>query len=228
MPDIVQNITTVKRRIAKAISATSRDQLDVRLLAVSKRQSIDAIKVAYRSGQREFGENYLQEATTKIGSLDNLDIRWHFIGAIQSNKTKLIAEHFNWVHTVDRLKIAKRLSEQRPNAMPPLNVCIQVNTDKEASKSGIGFDDILSLAEAIAPLPMLKLRGLMCIPKKDSREEIQTAFKNMQAAFDDIQSRGNFPHWDTLSMGMSSDLELAIANGANIVRIGTDIFGARE
>lgn len=228
MPDIPKNIDKVRRRIDQAALNSTSNSSEIKLLAVSKRHNTNSITAAYQYGLTEFGENYVQEALDKIEALKDLKIFWHFIGPIQSNKTKAIAENFDWVHTIDRMKIATRLSNQRPLRLSPLNICIQVNIDNEINKSGVAFDDVLPLAKDIAKLPRLALRGLMCIPQKMHKGETQTSFKKMKSLFDEVRSTINLPHWDTLSMGMSSDLEPAIANGANIVRIGTDIFGARE
>jgi pyridoxal phosphate enzyme (YggS family) len=194
------------------------------LLAVSKTKPAQALREAYAAGLRDFGENYLQEALGKQLELADLPLIWHFIGPIQSNKTRAIAEHFDWVHSVDRLKIAQRLSEQRPAELPPLNICIQVNVSGEASKSGCTPADLPALAEAISTLPRLKLRGLMAIPEPtEDRAEQDAAF----AAVQRLQASLNLP-LDTLSMGMSHDLESAIAQGATWVRIGTALFGARD
>lgn len=229
MLNIPQNIHKVRRRIEQAVLNTSGTKNNIKLLAVSKRHNSAGIRQAYACDIREFGENYLQEALEKITALSDLDIHWHFIGPIQSNKTKAIAEHFAWVHTVDRLKVASRLSKQRPSSLPPLNICIQINIDDEESKSGIAPEETLSFAKQVDALPNLRLRGLMCIPKKaDLNEENTNAFQKTKVIFDHIATQEIFHHWDTLSMGMSTDLETAIANGANIVRIGTDIFGSRS
>ncbi len=197
----------------------------MQLLAVSKKHGAQSIKEAFKCGQRHFGENYVQEALEKISTLQSLDIVWHFIGPIQSNKTKLIAENFSWVHSVDRLKIAQRLSDQRPRGFPPLHICVQINIDAEESKSGIKADEIQSFAQSLAKLPNITLRGLMTIPLAGNSE---AAFTQMKALFTDLQQSGDYPNLDTLSMGMSADLEIAIANGATIVRVGTDIFGTRN
>ncbi|GLP98095.1 YggS family pyridoxal phosphate enzyme [Paraferrimonas sedimenticola] len=180
----------------------------------------------YGFGQRAFGENYVQEGVEKIQALSHLDIDWHFIGPLQSNKTRLVAEHFDWVQTVERLKIAKRLSEQRPSDLAPLKVLIQVNISQEASKSGVLLEEIDELADAIAELPKLELRGLMAIPAADVSEAEQTrVLKAMQDAYTRLKNR--YPQLDTLSMGMSGDMDLAIANGSTMVRVGSAIFGAR-
>lgn len=201
-----------------------RDASSIHLLAVSKTKPAPAVREAYAAGMRDFGENYLQEALGKQAELTDLPLSWHFIGPIQSNKTRAIAENFAWVHSVDRLKIAQRLSEQRPADLPPLNICIQVNVSGEASKSGCTPADLPDLANAISALPRLKLRGLMAIPEPtEDRAAQDAAF----AAVRDLQNSLNLP-LDTLSMGMSHDLESAIAQGATWVRIGTALFGARD
>ncbi len=224
MSTIADNISLVSERIRAAAQASQRDADSVHLLAVSKTKPSQAIREAYAAGMREFGENYLQEALGKQAELTDLPLSWHFIGPIQSNKTRAIAENFAWVHSVDRLKIAQRLSEQRPADLPPLNICIQVNVSGEASKSGCTPADLPALAEAISALPRLKLRGLMAIPEPtDDRAEQDAAFSTVR----DLQASLNLG-LDTLSMGMSHDLESAIAQGATWVRIGTALFGARD
>lgn len=224
MSTIADNIQLVSSRIQAAVKAAGRDENSVQLLAVSKTKPAQALREAYAAGLRDFGENYLQEALGKQLELADLPLIWHFIGPIQSNKTRSIAEHFAWVHSVDRLKIAQRLSEQRPADLPPLNICIQVNVSGEASKSGCTPQDLPALAQAISALPRLKLRGLMAIPEPtEDRAEQDAAF----AAVQKLQAGLNLP-LDTLSMGMSHDLESAIAQGATWVRIGTALFGARD
>ncbi len=201
-----------------------RDAATVGLLAVSKTQPAAAIREAFAAGLRDFGENYLQEALDKQVELDDLPLIWHFIGPIQSNKTKAIAEHFDWVHSVDRLKIAQRLSDQRPATLPPLNICLQVNVSGEASKSGCTPQELGPLAEAVAAMPQLRLRGLMCIPAPtEDPAEQRAAFARLRLLRDELAL-----DLDTLSMGMSQDLEAAIAEGATWVRIGTALFGARD
>lgn len=223
MSTIATNIAKVGTRIREAAQAVARDPDDVHLLAVSKTQSADAIRQASYAGLRDFGENYLQEALEKQAELSDLPLTWHFIGPIQSNKTKLIAEHFHWVHSVDRLKIAQRLSDQRPAYLPPLNICLQVNVSGEASKSGCDPTDVSALAHAITALPRLQLRGLMAIPEPtDDPAEQRAAFFRLRQLRDALG-----PGLDTLSMGMSQDLEAAIAEGATWVRIGTALFGSR-
>jgi len=224
MSTIADNIAQVSSRIHAATLAAKRDEDSVQLLAVSKTKPADALREAYAAGLRDFGENYLQEALSKQLELADLPLIWHFIGPIQSNKTRAIAEHFAWVHSVDRLKIAQRLSEQRPADLPPLNICIQVNVSGEASKSGCTPADLPALANAISELPRIKLRGLMAIPEPtEDRAAQDAAF----AAVESLQASLNLP-LDTLSMGMSHDLESAIAQGATWVRIGTALFGARD
>ena len=224
MSTIAENISTLAERIHSAAQAVQRDPASVGLLAVSKTKPASDLREAYDAGLRDFGENYLQEALGKQAELSDLPLIWHFIGPIQSNKTRAIAEHFAWVHSVDRLKIAQRLSEQRPPELPPLNICIQVNVSGEASKSGCAPEDLPALAQAISVLPNLKLRGLMAIPEPtDDRDEQNASF----AAVSTLQAQLGLP-LDTLSMGMSHDLEAAIAQGATWVRIGTALFGARN
>lgn len=224
MSTIADNIEQVEARIRAAALAVQRDVTSVHLLAVSKTKPAAALREAYAAGLRNFGENYLQEARAKQVELADLPLCWHFIGPIQSNKTRDIAEHFAWVHSVDRLKIAQRLSQQRPNELPPLNICIQVNVSGEASKSGCTPTDLPALAEAINGLPRLKLRGLMAIPEPtDDRAEQDAAFAKVRELQHSLDMG-----LDTLSMGMSHDLESAIAQGATWVRIGTALFGARD
>jgi len=224
MSTIADNIGLVTERIRAAAQAVQRDETSVHLLAVSKTKPAQAVREAYAAGMRDFGENYLQEALGKQAELTDLPLSWPFIGPIQSNKTRAIAENFAWVHSVDRLKIAQRLSEQRPADLPPLNICIQVNVSGEASKSGCTPADLPALATAISALPRLKLRGLMAIPEPtEDRAEQDAAFATVR----DLQASLNLA-LDTLSMGMSHDLESAIAQGATWVRIGTALFGARD
>jgi pyridoxal phosphate enzyme (YggS family) len=224
MSTIAGNIALVEARIRAAALAVQRDVTSIHLLAVSKTKPAAALREAYAAGVRDFGENYLQEARAKQLELADLPLSWHFIGPIQSNKTRDIAEHFAWVHSVDRLKIAQRLSEQRPAELPPLNICIQVNVSGEASKSGCTPADLPALANAISALPRLKLRGLMAIPEPtEDRAEQDAAFATVRQ----LQESLNLG-LDTLSMGMSHDLESAIAQGATWVRIGTALFGARD
>ena len=224
MSTIADNIAEVEARIRAAALAVQRDVTSIHLLAVSKTKPAAALREAYAAGVRDFGENYLQEARAKQVELADLPLSWHFIGPIQSNKTRDIAEHFAWVHSVDRLKIAQRLSEQRPANLPPLNICIQVNVSGEASKSGCTPADLPALAAAISALPRVKLRGLMAIPEPtEDRTEQDAAFATVRT----LQESLNMG-LDTLSMGMSHDLESAIAQGATWVRIGTALFGSRD
>ena len=224
MSTIAANISTLGARIRAAAETAQRDPATIGLLAVSKTKPAEALREAYAAGLRDFGENYLQEALGKQVELADLPLCWHFIGPIQSNKTRAIAENFAWVHSVDRLKIAQRLSEQRPADLPPLNICIQVNVSGEASKSGCAPEDLPALANAISALPRLKLRGLMAIPEPTEDRAAQSA---AFATVRDLQDHLNLP-LDTLSMGMSHDLEAAIEQGATWVRIGTALFGARN
>lgn len=218
------NLSALSARIDSAARAVGRDPASIQLLAVSKTKPASAIREIHAAGVRDVGENYLQEALAKQVELVDLPLIWHFIGPIQSNKTKAIAEHFDWVHSVDRLKIAQRLSEQRPAGLPPLNICLQVNVSGEDSKSGCAPADLPALANAVAALPNLRLRGLMAIPEPtDDRAEQEAAFASLRQ----LQQGLNLG-LDTLSMGMSHDLEAAIAQGATWVRIGTALFGARN
>ncbi|WP_263143066.1 YggS family pyridoxal phosphate-dependent enzyme [Pseudomonas sp. RIT-PI-AD] len=224
MSTIAKNIAKVRARIREAAQASGRDFADIGLLAVSKTQPAEAIRDAFACGLVDFGENYLQEALAKQEVLGDLPLRWHFIGPIQSNKARAIAERFDWVHSVERLKIAERLSAQRPPHLPPLNVCLQVNVSGEASKSGCDAAELPALARAVAALPNLRLRGLMAIPEPSEDPAVQhAAFARLRALRDDLGL-----DLDTLSMGMSHDLEAAIAEGATWVRIGTALFGARD
>ena len=226
MTTIPGNLQHVRARIATACQRAGRGVEEVTLLAVSKTFGADAVRAAAAAGQRAFGENYIQEGVEKIAALRDLGLTWHCIGPIQSNKTRLVAEHLDWVHTVDRLKIAERLSAQRPADRPPLNVCIQVNIDGGANKSGVAPGDALALARAVAALPQLKLRGLMSIPEiAPDFEAARAVHASARALFDQLNADGL--GLDTLSMGMSDDLEAAIAAGSTMVRIGTAIFGSR-
>ena len=224
MSTIADNILALAIRIDSAAKAAGRAPSTVRLLAVSKTKPASAVREAYAAGVRDVGENYLQEALAKQQELSDLALTWHFIGPIQSNKTRAIAEHFDWVHSVDRLKIAQRLGEQRPAGLVPLNVCLQVNVSGEASKSGCEPTDLPALAHAVCALPGLRLRGLMAIPQPtDDRACQEAAFARLR----ELQE-GLGLDLDTLSMGMSHDLEAAIGQGATWVRIGTALFGARD
>jgi pyridoxal phosphate enzyme (YggS family) len=227
MQNIEKNLNEIHARITAAALAAGRDPQSISLLAVSKKKPASDIRAAYRCGQSEFGENYLQEALQKIQELDDLDICWHFIGAIQSNKTRSIAEAFDWVHCIERIKIAQRLSDQRPATLAPLNVCIQVNIDHESSKAGIDLADVPELAQAITGLPGIRLRGLMAIPApRQDFDQQREVFAGLAAALVDLQQRGI--DCDTLSMGMTQDMEAAIAAGSTLIRIGTAIFGERS
>ena len=230
MTTIENNLQGVRSRMAAACSQAGRDVNAVTLLAVSKTFGPQAVALALAAGQTAFGENYIQEGVEKILALrashPKAVIEWHCIGPVQSNKTRLVAEHFDWVESVDRLKIAQRLSEQRPDGLPPLQICLQVNVDGGANKSGVGPDELLALASAVAELPNLRLRGLMCIPEPAAGFEAQRAlFLQATRLFDDLNARGF--GLDTLSMGMSEDLEAAIAAGSTMVRVGRAVFGHR-
>ena len=226
---IAENLAHVQAQIEAARLAAGRTPGSVRLLAVSKTWGPDAVRLAHAAGQTAFGENYIQEAVDKITALHGLPLQWHCIGPIQSNKTRLVAEHFDWVHSIDRLKIAQRLSEQRPENLPPLQVCIQVNVDGGATKSGVAPQDLPALAQAVAALPRLQLRGLMTIPEPAETaaqmHAVHAVHAKAKALFEALRQQG-LP-LDTLSMGMSADLEAAIAEGSTLVRVGTAIFGKR-
>ncbi|AZG74204.1 YggS family pyridoxal phosphate-dependent enzyme [Shewanella livingstonensis] len=228
MTTIADRISIAQSRINQAAQNCSRSSGEISLLAVSKTKPISDIIAAYKAGQRQFGENYVQEGETKIIALqaDYSDIEWHFIGPLQSNKTKIVAEYFDWMHTLSRDKIAQRLHEQRPSNKAPLNVCIQVNISQEDSKSGVNATDVAALALTIATLPHLKLRGLMAIPTAtDDTQLQQQEFAQLKQLFDQLKQQ--YPSVDTLSMGMSGDMDIAIANGSTMVRIGSAIFGER-
>ena len=230
MTMIQEHLAAVRSRLQAACTAAHRPADSVALLAVSKTFGPDAVADAVAAGQREFGENYVQEGVDKILSLrqshPGVPLVWHCIGPLQTNKTRAVAEHFDWVHTIDRLKVAQRLSDQRPAHLPPLQVCLQVNVDGGANKSGVAPAELPALAQAVAALPGLCLRGLMCIPEPTPDFAAQKpAFTSARALFDSLN--GCAPHWDTLSMGMSDDLEAAIAAGSTMVRVGTAIFGGR-
>ncbi|MCP4595194.1 YggS family pyridoxal phosphate-dependent enzyme [Neptuniibacter sp.] len=226
MSSIAENLIQVRQQIKSSLEKTDRESSSVMLLAVSKTRPAEDLRQAYAEGQRDFGENYLQESLEKITALQDLDISWHFIGPLQSNKTKAVAENFNWMHTVDRLKIAQRLSDQRPSNLPPLNICVQVNISQEQSKSGVLPSELPELIAKISELPNICVRGLMAIPKAtENQKEQQQAFARMQTLLTLLQE--THPEMDTLSMGMSGDMDAAIAEGSTIVRIGTAIFGAR-
>lgn len=227
MHTIDDPLAKVTARIRMACKEALRNCDAVHLIAVSKTQPAEKLREVYGAGQRAFGENYLQEALIKQTQLADLtEIEWHFIGPIQSNKTRAIAEHFQWVHSVDRFKIAERLSQQRPIHLPPLNICLQVNVDAEASKSGVSSDEVIELAHQVANLPNLYLRGLMAIPApRIDQSQQRAAFAKVRDLWAQLSSEGLA--LDSLSMGMSGDLEAAILEGATHVRVGTDIFGAR-
>ncbi len=230
MPDIANNITRISERIDNVVKKCHRARSEITLLAVSKGQPATAINTAYQCGLRHFGESYLQESLPKMDKLAaQKDIIWHFIGPLQNNKTRKITERFDWVHSIDRIKTADRLSGQRPPEKPPLNVCLQVNIDNEPTKAGVATSALPELAMAVAKLPGLRLRGLMVIPKPSQHETQQReAFARSAALLDELrQLDPALAALDTLSMGMSADLEAAIGEGATIVRIGTDIFGSR-
>ena len=230
MPDILENITLVRQRLADSAARSGRSSSDLCLLAVSKTRSAAEIRLAHRAGLQAFGENYLQEALDKMDQLQDLDLSWHFIGPLQSNKTKAVAERFDWVHSVDRLKIARRLSEQRPEHLPPLHICLQVNIDDEHSKSGVAPAAAAELALAVAELPRLRLRGLMAIPKPQPLPAQQRrSFFRLRQLLDTLTTLSpTLAAMDTLSMGMSADLDAAIAEGSTIVRVGTALFGPRN
>jgi len=219
-------VRKVRNRIESATQAAKRNVDSVTLLAVSKAQPANSIRAVAEAGVRDIGESYLQEALGKIEELKDLPLTWHFIGRVQANKTRVIASHFDWVHGVDRLKIAERLSEQRPFHALPLNVCLQVNIGGEDSKGGVNPSELPSLVAAVGALPRLKLRGLMCIPPdEDDPARQRMGFAAMRRAFEELNAAG--ARLDTLSMGMSGDFEAAILEGATIVRIGTALFGER-
>ncbi|NNG13757.1 MAG: YggS family pyridoxal phosphate-dependent enzyme [Gammaproteobacteria bacterium] len=227
MTDITTRLQTIKQRIEQTEIACAREPGSVQLLAVSKTRPAEDVRQAHAAGQQAFGENYLQDALPKIAELADLGLEWHFIGAIQSNKTRDIAQHFDWVHTVERDKIARRLNEQRPERAAPLNICLQVNISREESKAGVSPDEVLPLARAISGLPKLRLRGLMAIPAATDNVEAQrAAFRALRECQQQLIDEGF--ELDTLSMGMSDDLEAAIAEGSTMVRIGTAIFGPRN
>jgi hypothetical protein len=226
MTTITSNWQAVNAAMAAAARAAGREPSAVRLLAVSKTFPAEAVREAYAAGQAAFGENYVQEALDKIAALADLPLEWHFIGPIQSNKTRLLAEHFDWVHGVDRLKIAERLSAQRPSKLAPLNICLQVNISGEDSKSGIAPEQLEALARAVSGLPGLRLRGLMAIPAPAEGEAQRAPFARMRALQAGLNALGL--ELDTLSMGMSHDFAAAIQEGATLVRIGSAIFGQRD
>lgn len=227
MHNIEKNLNEIKSQIATVAASNGRSPDDILLLAVSKTKPVEDILAAYQAGQSDFGESYLQEAELKIKALADRNIQWHFIGPIQSNKTRKISELFDWVHSVDRYKIAERLNQHRPETLKPLNILLQVNIDNEASKSGISDDQVFPLAEQIAKLPQVNLRGLMAIPSVQADYQQQCIpFARMHTLLKELQKI--HPQCDTLSMGMSNDMPAAIAQGSTLVRIGTAIFGKRN
>jgi pyridoxal phosphate enzyme (YggS family) len=225
--DFAHNLAQVNQRIATACAQSGRNPEVITLIAVSKTKPWSAVATAYRAGQRHFGENYLQDALTKIAQVQDMAIAWHFIGAIQANKTRTIATHFSWVHTLDRIKIAQRLNDQRPKHLPPLHVFIQVNVNHEENKAGIELEQLPGLVAKVQQLPRLRLQGLMCIPRPTQDQQTQAMpFQQLQQAL--VKLQADYPDLQQLSMGMSADLEAAIAAGATHIRVGTDLFGARN
>ncbi|TDB03165.1 YggS family pyridoxal phosphate-dependent enzyme [Halomonas marinisediminis] len=229
-PTVSESLAAARQRLAEALSAAGRPMADARLLAVSKTKPAAMIREAWHLGQRDFGENYVQEALNKQDELTDLeDIVWHFIGPLQSNKSREVAERFSWVHSVDRQKVARRLNDQRPASLDPLNICLQVNISTEASKSGVSLAELPALAEAVLSMPRLRLRGLMAIPAPSKGLEAQRApLARLREALEELRERFPEAPLDTLSMGMSDDLEAAVMEGATLVRLGTAIFGARQ
>ena len=226
MIGVTENLALISDLLHQAAIEAGRDPADVRLLAVSKKQPLEKIREAAAAGQRAFGENFVQEGVEKIEALSDLDLTWHFIGHLQSNKTRVVAEYFDWVHTIDKLKTARRLSEQRPTGLSPLNICIQVNVDDEPSKSGVAPDALPALAAACAELPNLRLRGLMCLPAMRSTfADQRVPFAALRGLAEELRRDGI--ETDTLSMGMTADYRAAVLEGATIVRIGTALFGER-
>jgi pyridoxal phosphate enzyme (YggS family) len=232
MTDIFKQITMVQQKIAHAAQLVQRNADQIQLLAVSKTKPVSLIKQAYRSGLRHFGENYVQESIEKIQQVKqdkdfSEPVYWYFIGPLQSNKTRLVAENFDWVQSVDRFKIAQRLNDQRPTELPELNICLQVNISGEDSKSGTTLSQVIELASQVSKLPQLKLRGVMAIPEKTNNIELlEKQFQALHNIYQTLQK--HYPQIDTLSMGMSGDLESAIRCGSTMVRVGTDIFGSRD
>ena len=229
MDELSSRYQAVCERITQSVLQAGRQPHSVHLLAVSKTFPADQVATVAALGQRDFGENYVQEGVDKITALQSVaGLVWHCIGPLQSNKTRLVAEHFDWVHSVDRFKIAQRLSEQRPAHLPPLQVCLQVNTDGGPTKAGVAPADVLALAQAVVALPRLQLRGLMTIPDPVAGFDAQVALHaQAKRLFDELQAALGLPHFDTLSMGMSADLEAAVQAGSTMVRLGTAVFGAR-
>ncbi len=232
MTNIIKNIENVEQKIARFAEQVERDADDIRLLAVSKTKPVSQIKEAYRAGLRHFGENYVQESIKKIQQIKldpdfNEPLYWYFIGPLQSNKTRPVAENFDWVQSVERFKIAERLNNQRPADLPKLNICLQVNISGEQSKSGTTLSEVIELASQVSKLAHLELRGIMAIPEKtENKQHLEKQFNQLHNIY--LQLQQLYPQIDTLSMGMSGDLETAIACGSNMVRIGTDIFGSRN
>ena len=231
MNTVQDNLLNIKNEIAEIAKKCERDPNTIQLIAVSKTKPVEQVIEAINAGQLAFGENYVQEGIEKIQyfekNMPNNDLKWHFIGPLQSNKSKLVAEHFDWMHTIDRLKIAQRLSDQRPKDMAKLNVLIQVNISQEASKSGVKPEEVTDLVKQIVALPNLNLRGLMAIPEIENDYDKQlNVFTKMQQLLQSLQK--DYPFMDTLSMGMSGDMQAAIVAGSTMVRIGTAIFGARQ
>jgi pyridoxal phosphate enzyme (YggS family) len=227
MSSIAQSLEKIRNRVTVLERRYGRAPGDVRVLAVSKTKPPQAVLAAAEAGQREFGENHVQDALTKLDALEHLDLVWHFIGPIQSNKTRVVASRFDWVHSIDRAKIARRLNEQRPGNLAPLNVCIQVNVSGESSKSGVQANQVDELIQVVSELPRLRLRGLMTLPSPcDDLDEQRRPFAELRGILEAQNATGL--GLDTLSMGMTNDMEAAIAEGATIVRIGTAIFGPRD
>ena len=227
MIGVTENFSEIQDLLARSCTAAGRSADAVTLLAVSKTKPLEMILDLADAGQYDFGENFVQEGVDKIGKCGRNDLRWHFIGHLQSNKSRAVAEHFDWVHTVDRARIARRLSAQRPSSLPPLNVCLQVNVDEEPGKSGVVLNELDALAAEVVELPAIKLRGLMCIPAvREDKLEQREPFRRMREAFERLNDSGY--SLDTLSMGMIADYDAAIQEGATMVRIGTALFGARD
>ena len=223
---VTENLALIRNLLATAATGADRDPDSISLLAVSKKQPLEKIVEAAAAGQRDFGENFVQEGLDKIQAASNADLAWHLIGHLQSNKTRVVAEYFDWVHTIDKLKTATRLSQQRPAHLQPLNICLQVNIDDEPGKSGVRVNNVRALAVACAELPGIRLRGLMCLPAiRQGFASQREPFARLRRIFEDMQPEGL--SLDTLSMGMSGDFRAAIAEGATIVRIGTALFGER-
>ena len=227
MNTLTERINQIRAQITNSEHRYQRPTGSVTLLAVSKTRPLADIETAWASGQRDFGENYLQDALPKVSAMADKDINWHFIGPIQSNKTRPIAEHFQWVHSVDRVKVAQRLSEQRPAKLPPLNICLQVNVSRDPAKAGVSPEEALTVARQLTALPNIKLRGLMTIPAHcDDFEQQRIPFRTLRQLYENMQTEGI--ELDTLSMGMTDDMDAAIAEGSTMVRIGTAIFGQRD